>query len=361
MRGYVIDGLFLTQRTTGIQRYAYELTCELDKILEPNIVEILIPQSANIDVTYTNIKVVRYGALHGIPWQQVNFTRYARKNKLNCICLTNVLPILYPHGIVAIHDVSYKANPQFFTSKRDRLSALWHRLNYWRAAHSLMKIITVSEFSKLEITRYYGIDPNRITVIYNAWQHMNRIHAARDTFERYPRLNKGEYYFSMSTLAANKNFKWILYAAKNNPEKQFAIAGGGKLKGAAEAEGFANLPNIQFLGYVSDEDAKALMCNCKAFLFPTLYEGFGIPPLEAIACGAKNIIVSDTPCMREIYQDFAEYINPGDYRNPNLRCNSGISVHEILNRYSWKSSAQKLYNILMEENDERCEQNQSWR
>ena len=361
MGTYIIDGLFLTQKITGIQRYAYEITMELDNRVPQNTLEILVPEYLKNVPNLKNIKVIRHGKERGVLWQQINYANYARKNKLKCICFTNVLPLIYAHGIITIHDVSYKANPQFFKSKRDYLSALWHRLNYWRAAHSDMKVVTVSQFSKSEIMKYYGISPERITVIYNAWQHMNRIHAARDTFERYPRLNKGEYYFSMSTLAANKNFKWILYADKNNPEKQFAIAGGGKLKGAAEAEGFANLPNIQFLGYVSDEDAKALMCNCKAFLFPTLYEGFGIPPLEAIACGAKNIIVSDTPCMREIYQDFAEYINPGDYRNPNLRCNSGISVHEILNRYSWKSSAQKLYNILMEENDERCEQNQSWR
>lgn len=348
MKSYVIDGLFLTQKITGIQRYAYEIMMELDENVQKDILRILVPESFENIPKLKNIKVVKYGRKCGVLWQQIDFAWYARKNKLECICLTNVLPILYPHGIVAIHDVSYKANPLFFTSKRDRISALWHRLNYWCVAHSSMKLITVSEFSKAEIMKYYRINPERITVVYNAWQHMNRIHAAQDTFERYPKLKKVEYYFSMSTLAANKNFRWILYAAKNNPEKQFAIAGGGKLKGAAEAEGLVNLPNIHFLGYVSDEDAKTLMHNCKAFLFPTLYEGFGIPPLEAIACGTKNIIVSDTPCMREIYLDFAKYIDPLDYRKQDIECYSGVQADKILKLYSWKTSAKKLYNLLTE-------------
>lgn len=64
-----------------------------------------------------------------------------------------------------------------------------------------------------------------------------------------------------------------------------------------------------YLGYVTDGEAKSLMENCKAFLFPTLYEGFGIPPLEAIACGAPRVMVSNTPCMREIYGSHADYID----------------------------------------------------
>ena len=340
MEAYVIDGLFLTQKITGIQRYAYEITMELDKIVLKNTLEILVPESFENIPDLKNIKVVRYGKKHGVLWQQIDFARYVRMHKMQCICFTNILPLFYPHGIITIHDVSYKANPRFFTSKRDRISALWHRLNYWCAAHSSMKIVTVSEFSKSEIAS------ERITVIYNAWQHMNRIKAASDTFERYPQLAKGSYYFSMSTLAANKNFKWILYAAKNNPDEQFAIAGGGKLKGAAEAEGFAELPNIRFLGYVSDEDAKTLMANCKAFLFPTLYEGFGIPPLEAVACGAPRIVVSDTPCMHEIYGENAEYFNPRDYQ---VRLQMPLNRQEVnsnLKKYSWKESAEKLKTLL---------------
>ena len=209
-----------------------------------------------------------------------------------------------------------------------------------------MTIITVSEFSKREIEKYYKVSKERIKIIYNAWQHISRIAASVDIFERYPQLRKNNYYFSLSSLAANKNFKWLLYAAKNNPSEQFAIAGGGKLKGVAEASGLKDFPNIHFLGYVSDADAKALMAGCKAFIFPTLYEGFGIPPLEAVASGARRIVVSDTPCMHEIYGDCAEYLNAKDYVNAGINSNGKIDSADILTKYSWKESAEKLWLIM---------------
>lgn len=346
MSKFVIDGLFLTQRITGIQRYAYELIKELDKIIPSGAVEMLLPNWADSVTEYNNIKTVHYGNLKGIPWEQINYAHYVRDNRAECICLTNTVPLTYPKGLVTIHDVSYKVNPQFFTSMRDRLSALWHRLNYWKASKSKMTILTVSEFSKSEIQKYYKVADERIKVIYNAWQQTLEIPFSEDTFIRYPYLSRGNYYFSMSTLAANKNFKWVLYAAKNTPDKQFAIAGGGKLKGVAEALGFSNLPNVHFLGYVTDEDAKTLMRDAEAFVFPTLYEGFGLTPLEAISCGTERVIISDTPCMHEIYGDDAEYINPTDYENARVAENGKKVSREILEKYSWDKSAEKLKEIL---------------
>lgn len=346
MDKYVIDGLFLTQRITGTQRYAYELVNELDRIVEKDFIEVLVPETTQNIPDYKNIKVVKYGKLKGIAWQQIDLFRYLHKNKKQGIFLNNILPLFYRKGFITVHDICYKANPQFYSSFRDKVSMLWHRLNYYAAVHSDITILTVSDFSKGEIIKYYNVPRERINVIYCGWQHINKINQSSDTFEKYPMLNPNEYYFSMSTLGANKNFKWILYAAKNNPEKTFTIAGGGKLKGAADAAGFADLPNIHFLGYVSDEDAKTLMANCKAFLFPTLYEGFGIPPLEAVACGCKQIFVSDTPCMREIYGDFAGYLNQNDYINSEIPQLDEKEYNELLEKYSWEKSAQKLYEYI---------------
>ncbi|MBQ7981100.1 MAG: glycosyltransferase family 4 protein, partial [Oscillospiraceae bacterium] len=310
--------------------------------------EILVPLSAENVPDYKNITVVRYGKRNGILWQQLDLARYLRKNKKQGIFFNNVLPLLYPHGIITVHDVCYKANPRFYSSLRDKLSMLWHRLHYFFAAHSKMLILTVSEFSKSEIIKYYKVDADRIKVIKNGWQHMENIVDAEDTFEKYSFLRSDNYYFSMSSLGANKNFKWILYCAKNNPDSVFAIAGGGKLKGTAEAEGFVNLPNVHFLGYVSDEDAKTLMAHCKAFLFPTLYEGFGIPPLEAVSCGCSRIIISDTPCMHEIYGNYADYIDPNDLNTDlkGLISDNSFDTKQILHKYDWKKSAYELLEVL---------------
>ena len=194
----------------------------------------------------------------------------------------------------------------------------------------------------------------------NALQHggrrhrENQNHEARQRiapderiFAKVPQLRRGQYYFSMANLLKNKNFPWVLRSARNKPDTVCAIAGGGSLAAEAKRLGLADLPNVVYLGYVSDGEAKALMHHCKAFLFPTLYEGFGIPPLEAVACGAPRIYVSDTPCMREVYGDCAGYID--------LKTNHGYvddvtrpkrDAAELLARYSWHKSAQALLDVL---------------
>ena len=90
------------------------------------------------------------------------------------------------------------------------------------------------------------------------------------------------------------------------------------------------------------------MGDCKAFLFPTIYEGFGLPPLEALCAGARRIIVSDTDVMHEIFGGGAEYINPSSYEYNLEGQKEKISGERILNRFSWKRSAESLYKVLKE-------------
>lgn len=347
---YAVDGWFFTQRLSGIQRYATEVLAELDKIAPPGTLEVVVPEGAPQPV-YENLKVVVYGKQNAL-WEQRDYPRYLAKTGRRWLCMCNVIP-LYAHlraGIVVWHDVCYRARPDFYRDPRGRASAAWHRLQYRAMARQACGIVTVSEFSKNEIVKYYKVDPCRITVIGNAWQHMERIKADPEVFAgkgKWPALRPGEYYFSMANLLKNKNFPWVLRAAKNAPQEIFAIAGGGSLQSQAEELGLADLPNVVYLGYVTDGEAKTLMAHCKAFLFPTLYEGFGIPPLEAVACGAPRVLVSDTPCMREIYGPCAGYIdlvvNHGDVTRVTPPT---ADPAELLARYSWAESARRLAGLI---------------
>ena len=188
---------------------------------------------------------------------------------------------------------------------------------------------------------------SEIEVVYNAWQQMERITPDDSIFAAYPQLKAGAYYFSMANLLKNKSFPWVLRAAKARPDVVFAIAGGGSLAAQAERLGLADLPNVLYLGYVSDGAAKALMARCRAFLFPTLYEGFGIPPLEDSAFCASEIIVCDTPCMREADGPSAAYIdlavNHGDADDVTP---ATAPTAALLEKYSWDRSAERLLQIL---------------
>lgn len=349
MKQYAVDGLFFTQRLSGIQRCSIELLAQLDDLLQPGEVEIIVPRGTKTP-DYHNFKVVPYGSHTGFVWEQLDYPRYLRKSGRKGLCTCNVIPVFGFEGIAFIHDVCYRARPDFYTDPRGRLSAAWHCLQYRLIAQKAEKIIAVSEFSKAEIQKYYSVPAEKITVIPNAWQHMQQVVAAHGLFDapaKWPALQKGQYYFSMANLLKNKNFPWVLRAAKAKPDAVFAIAGGGSLQQQAQEMGLADLPNVQYLGYVSDAEAKALMANCRAFLFPTLYEGFGIPPLEAIACGAPAVYVSDTPCMREVYGGCAGYIdlatNAGDV---DAVAPPQQPAAAVLARYSWAQSARRLAAVL---------------
>ena len=347
---WAMDGSFFAQRISGIQRYSIELLAALDEMAPAGLVELVVPPQVKAPA-YQNIKVVPFGTRHGLAWQQLDYPCYLKRRSAKGLATCNVIPWFGFTGIAVVHDVCYRARQDFYRdTRRDRLSAAWHCLQYRRIAQKAERIITVSEFSKAEIHKYYGVPPEKMDVVYNAWQQMQRIAPDDGVFARHPQLQKGGYYFSMANLLKNKNFPWVLRAAKAKPDAMFAIAGGGSLAEEAGRLGLADLPNVVYLGYVSDGEAKSLMANCRAFLFPTLYEGFGIPPLEAVACGAKQILVSDTPCMREVYGDCAGYIDlDTNHGNVDDTTPPQADPQLLLEKYSWEKSAEKLLGILKEE------------
>ncbi len=344
---YVIDGFFYSRKTTGIQRFARNLVTELDALTNPGELTIVIPQYCPIPKELKNIKVIQYGNHKGYLWEQTDLARYLRKNKVRGVFFENAVPVLYKKGIASLHDISLKVNPDLFNrSLRGKISVFcWQRM-YGAIVRSNMKIVTVSEFSKSEIQRIYKVPDERISVINNAWQHMEKKTADERVLEKLG-LSHKNYYYAMATSAPNKNLKWITKAAKAYPGETFVIAG----MGTESIASGKNPKNVIFAGYVSDSEAKALMAGCKAFLFPTFYEGFGLPPLEALACGAGQIIISDTPCMHEIYGDIGTYIDPYNYKDIRLpeREITEQEKEEFLMRYSWKRSAEKLYRLIKED------------
>jgi glycosyltransferase involved in cell wall biosynthesis len=339
MKKVIINGRFLIHRVTGVQRYALEIISELDKLVQPDEVEMVVPPEVSNIPVYTNIKVKKIGKFHNQLWEHISFPMYVRKEKGISLNLCNVAPLPSP-GIVCIHDVKIKAMPQFFSKK----FIYWYNLLFYNAAKRAKAIITVSEFSKKEICKYYHVNPEKISVIPNAWQHYERIGYDDNALEKYG-LSSYQYFYSMCSLEPNKNFKWIAEVAKENPNQIFAIAGSINKKVFAEGLGFECPDNMKMLGYVTDEEAKTLMRDCRAFLFPTFYEGFGIPPLEAISAGAKCVVVSDTDVMHEIFGDCVNYISPNDIP-VDLQFQEKENADSLLEKYSWEKSARKLKEVI---------------
>lgn len=344
MKKIIINGRFLLHRVTGVERYAGELCAELDKMTGPEELVMAVPPETDVIPDYQNIKVVKIGHLHNRLWEHISFPLYVSGQKAVSLNLCNVAPLPSP-GVAAIHDLKIKATPQYFSKK----FIAWYNLIFFNAARRAKKIITVSEFSRREIQKYYFLSEESIAVIPDAWQHYERTEYDEKALDTYG-LERGSYYFSMCSLEPNKNFRWIAEVAKRNRDQLFVVAGAVNETVFANGLGFACPDNMKLLGYVSDEEAKTLMRDCRAFLFPTFYEGFGIPPLEAISAGARQVVVSDTEVMHEIFGDSVTYIHPEYYEydvDEFLKAETDASNH-ILERYSWNESAKKLLALLEE-------------
>ncbi|WP_339008378.1 glycosyltransferase family 4 protein [Fusobacterium varium] len=341
----IINGRFLTQNITGVQRFAHEIVKELDKIVKKDEVVILAPKNILFkNLRYENIEIRKVGILKGHLWEQLELPYYAWKNQGKLLNLCNTAPVINT-GIVNICDISPKVNPNFFSKKFSFL----YKVLYWFITKTSLKILTISNFSKVEIIENYKINSNKINVIHCGWQHMNGVIEDKKILEKLQLKNK-EFYLGVSSINPNKNFKYIIELAKLYPEKIFVIVGklNQKVFGDMNLE---KIENLVWAGYVTDEELKALYKNTLGFIYPSFYEGFGIPPLEALACGCKKVYISNTSCLLEIFEDSVIYLNP--YKVEEILNEKEVIKEEkmkkILNKYSWEKSAKKIIDVIREE------------
>ena len=357
MKKIYVNGVGLTSKNIyGLQRYTYELMQELDHIVKKDTIEVLLPKPPEREISFENIYVRRLyeeDFLNKKPkyWSTLGFRKYVKKEKGISMELALNLPLLGA-DIVAIHDCIQEK----FKENCDSLHLKFERYFYFVKTFINLKfskeVITVSEFSKNDICQIYKIKKDKISVIYNSWQHFDRFGVNANILNEL-NLEKGKYCFSLGSKYYHKNFKWIIAAAKQNPQLKFIVTGNNPMTKDHLMEEADQVDNIIFTGYLCDESIKALMTFCKVFIHPSFYEGFGIPPLEAMSTGAR-CIVSNASALPEIYGNSVWYIDPNKYDNIDIEKIMQAEIEDnknVLNRFAWKKSAEKLYEVIKRHQD----------
>ncbi|MEG9429320.1 MAG: glycosyltransferase family 1 protein [Christensenellaceae bacterium] len=350
----VIEGISISNCTkiTGIERVCREILLRLDKSLAKEIpVEYVFPKYSKHGVVkpeeFENIKCVELHCKLQRVARYLALPRYVRKHNALCVCLP--LELLYCKGrISSIYDLRSIIYKNFDTQ---RSRTVFKRILF-NIKHFSKAIVTDSDYQKNEIIKRLKINPNKqkVYTVYPGWEHLKDLKIDETIFEKFSQIKKSEYFYSLGSLAPHKNFKWVMEVAKRNPDKKFVIAGGKDLKIWKEDISTTGQENLVFTGYVSDEENKSLMTNCKAFIFPSLYEGFGIPPLEALLCGAK-VLCSNATCLPEVYEDTVVYFDPYDYDVDieKLLQQPVADPEKIFEKCSWEKAAEKWREIILEQ------------
>ncbi|MBR1911102.1 MAG: glycosyltransferase family 4 protein [Treponema sp.] len=351
MKPILINGNFLCRNLTGVERFAWEICERLDKLItDEKSVSILIPANAKKLPVYKNIKMIRSNkSIKRFPlWDMGVFANECNKGNFLALNFGNTAPYGKNCGIAFIHDIYAQDCPEDFSSFRDKLVKLYCCFQYSNICKNAKKIITVSNFSKSRIQSVYKVSDERISIIGNGWEHFTSLPSDETIFQQFPVLKRHNYYFTLGSLSKRKNLAWIAKYALEHPLDTFAISGKA-INGVVpnNLQDLKKLQNVILLGYISDSQVKALMLNCKAFVFPSYYEGFGIPPLEALSVGAK-IIISNSTSLPEIYKDTAHYFNADDTNVDfeSLLKQNVESPEKVLNTYSYSNSASLLFEML---------------
>lgn len=349
---WYVNARFLTQRITGSQRYCIEIARNLRR--RDSSIRFLTPRDVRHEEIANELGADVVGSRTGVLWEQLDLPRYLKRNGSPLlVSMQYTAPMLYTRSIVTIHDVVFR-NPQWVS----RSFHYWYRFLIPRVVARARRVVTVSEFSKKEIVETLGVPSKKIVVVYGAASESFSQLAASVGENEF-----GRYVLGVATLSKRKNFNGLIRAFLGTADKSVKLILVGGFDAAvygrdAELSKLLGSERIVLAGYVSDEQLARLYKHAQIFVFPSFYEGFGIPPIEAMSVGCP-VITSNVASLPEVCGEAARFVDPSDERALTVALDDLLSDSDSraelrergrvqAARYNWQRSAVRFAEIAEE-------------
>lgn len=356
----LINGTFYRQRLSGVQRYAIEISRRL--LFRENYFAVVpsmegVPEE--IGDKYIVVPRTRITSLATTGWSLVNLPKAVAPED-TLWSPGNIGPFQVKRHVVTLHDLSIYENPQWFSWKFAASYKAVLPLLMRRCAH----VVTDSEYSRQGIIERFRLSPDKVSVVYAATSGTFRPVDREDVAVVKRRYGLPEkYILSLGSVEPRKNIRRLLVAwsrLSSEVAQDVSLVIAGDRAGTfahPELDDLVRVSrNIVFTGYFPDEDLPALYSGARAFVYPSVYEGFGLPPLEAMACGTP-VICSSAASLPEVTGDAAFTFDPYDVDaiEDGLRLmlsgklSRGEMIAQGLERakvFSWDRSARQVADIL---------------
>lgn len=356
----VLNGQFTTQTKSGVQRFASEIAYALDRqhASGEKSYQMFAPAGGILTAPFSSVVFRTVGRLHGQAWEQVELPQYVGKSLL--VNLGNTAPLLVRRQIVVIHDAGAFVNPEAY-SLRFRL---WYKGLQRLLAVRKARLVSVSRFACSEVSRHIGVPELDVALVGEAGEHILR-ETLDDTILRQHGLQPGRFVLAVGNLTAHKNLRALGLAAARLAARGITLVVVGGTGSAAFAADAALPEPAIYTGKISDGELRALYEAAACFVFPSRYEGFGLPPLEAMACGCP-VVASTAPAVVETCGDAAWFCDPDDHAGfadavcrlldePELRATMRRRGLDHAASMTWDKAAGALTRVI----DEFCDESRS--
>jgi len=332
----------------------------IQNLMKNDCYDIALGRKEEIEKISNKVDAIEFDApIYGIK-EQLKFPyRKLKKEKPDVLHVPHYnVPIFYRGKmVVTIHDLTHLLFPEFLPNK---FAYFYAKLMIWIALKKANKIITVSQNTKNDILKMFKVNPDKIEVIYNG------------VGEEFVKKDKENIKYLYKKFNIPQNKKIIMYVGNLKPHKNLErlLEAYSEIKNREETclvlvgKAFSKYNVLEdkekrlgigkqaiHTGIVTQEELVDLYNLADLFVFPSLYEGFGIPVLEALACGTP-VICSNTSSLPEVAGNNAMYINPTDvedirdkldFANGNMKCKD---YSEWIKKFDWKDISKKTKEVL---------------